>query len=101
MAGREPVLDYAHLKSPGRRAGGVPAACALLFPAVPLVGCVFQIGILFIIDGMGTFFGLVYAVVGLVLNLRGPWAALWAVSVAVNLVGAWYFYWLIYVRGLC
>lgn len=77
------------------------AVCVLFFPAVPFIGLILQIGITFTFGGLATFASFIGAVAGLVANFRRPGAGAWALSVGINSLAAWYFYWLFFIHGLC
>ena len=107
MDERAKKLDYASphpSPSPSNDSSSATTAAVvfLLVPTIPLLGFMLRIGVLFVFGGLATLPGLAGSIMGLVLNFRKPIAAqVWTVSILANAIGTWYFFWLIFIRGLC
>jgi len=97
-------LDYEsklqQRQAPDRSAKPFAVGC-LLYPAVPVLGFITQNGPLFIFGGMGTFIALICCIIGLITNFKSPIEAVWGFAAVINGSAAAYFYWLLFVRGLC
>jgi len=97
-----PTLDYRTpdpTPSPRNAAGAAALPSLCMLP--PIAGYFLQIGILFLAGGLLPFAGLAWSVVGMLINIQKPTAPIWAASALVNGVGSYYFFELLFVRGLC
>ena len=96
-------LDYEskiqQRQAPDRSAKPFAVGC-LLYPAVPVLGFITQNGPLFIFGGIGTF-AVLLCIIGLIVNFKSSFEAVWGFAAVINAMAAAYFYWLLFVRGLC